>query len=178
MSVTDEKKSLRKSLIQCRRQMSPEVKAAADERIFEQLLPVIEKSSSVFTYVSTDIEVDTMKLLEWCFEHGKPVGTPVSGDTELTFYPVKSFEELSSGKYGISEPVNRTSPLVPDERSVCIVPALCCDRTGLRLGYGRGYYDRFLTGFPGKAVIICYSEFVMNVPHEPHDRRADMVITD
>ena len=58
------------------------------------------------------------------------------------------------------------------------VPALCCDRGGLRLGYGRGYYDRFLAGFPGKSVVICYSDFVMKVPAEPHDMRADEIITE
>ncbi len=178
MSIPDEKKALRKVLIQRRREIPPEVKAAADEKIFRQLIAIIGQSSSVFSYVSTETEVDTRRLLQWCFDNNKPVGTPVSGEAELTFYPVKSFEELSSGRFGILEPTYRTSPLIPDEHSVCIVPALCCDSTGLRLGYGRGYYDRFLTGFPGKSVIICYSDYVMGVPHEPHDRRAHSVITD
>ena len=85
---------------------------------------------------------------------------------------------LAAGRFGIMEPVNRTAPAIPDEDSLCIVPALTCDKSGLRLGYGRGYYDRFLAGFPGKSVIICYSDFVGEVPAEPHDRRADAVITD
>lgn len=178
MSITDEKKALRKVLIQRRRDTPQEIKSAADERIFTRLLPLLEECSSVFTYVSTDIEVDTRQLLSWCFIHGKPAAVPVSGDTELTFYPVSCFDALSAGRFGIMEPTNRFSTAVPDEHSLCIIPALICDREGYRLGYGRGYYDRYLAGFPGKKVIICYADFVGAVPIEPHDRCADAVITD
>ena len=154
MNIPDEKKALRRELIQRRRNMPDDVKSAADSRIFDRLIPLLEKCSSVFTYVSTEIEVDTRQLMKWCFEHGKTVAVPVSGDSELTFYPIRSFDELSVGRFNIMEPVDRSVPAVPDSDSLCIVPALCCDRCGLRLGYGRGYYDRFLAGFPGKSVVI------------------------
>lgn len=178
MNITEQKKTLRRELIQRRREMDPEEKSRADMAVFAKLIPLLESCSSVFTYVSTEIEVDTRRLLSWCFEHGKSVATPVSGDTELTFYPISSEKDLEAGRFGILEPVARSAPLVPDKNSLCIVPALLCDRSGLRLGYGRGYYDRFLSGFPGKSVIICYSDFVGVVPAEPHDRHADHVITD
>lgn len=178
MTITEEKKSLRKALIQRRKDIPADKKAQADLRIFESLKPLLEKCSSVFTYVSTEIEVDTRMLLDWCFENGKPVASPVTGDHELTFYLLHSMQDLAAGRFGIMEPVNRTAPAIPDEDSLCIVPALTCDKSGLRLGYGRGYYDRFLAGFPGKSVIICYSDFMGEVPAEPHDRRADAIITD
>lgn len=178
MSITDEKKALRKALIQRRRELPADEKRAADERIFRQLIPMLENCSGVFTYVSTEIEVDTRMLMEWCFQHGKPVATPVSGDSELTFYPVRSMDGLAPGRFNIMEPAECKSPAVPDADSLCVVPALLCDRSGLRLGYGRGYYDRFLAGFPGRSVIICYSGFVGEVPAEPHDRHADAVVTD
>lgn len=178
MNTADEKKALRKTLIQRRREIPADVKAQADLRIFEHLIPLLEGCSGVFTYVSTEIEVDTRRLIDWCIENGKPVATPVSGDHELTFFPIRSTGDLAVGRFGIMEPRGRTSPAIPDENSLCIVPALLCDRSGLRLGYGRGYYDRYLSVFPGKAVIICYSDFVGAVPAEPHDRRADMVVTD
>lgn len=178
MSITDDKKQLRRELIQRRRNIPDDVRAFADARIFERLLPLLEQCSGVFTYVSTEIEVDTRRLMRWCFEQGKAVAVPVSGDSELTFYPIKSFDDLAVGRFNILEPMVRNAPAVPDRDSLCIVPALCCDRSGLRLGYGRGYYDRFLAGFPGKSAIICYSDFVMEVPAEPHDRRADIVVTD
>lgn len=178
MNLTEHKKQLRRELIQRRREIPEEVKSQADERIFTSLLPYLENCSGVFTYVSTDIEVDTKRLLSWCFEHGKPVAVPVSGDSELTFFPINSFGGLAEGRFHIQEPIDRNASAVPDEDSLCIVPALLCDKSGLRLGYGRGYYDRYLAEFPGKSVIICYSGFVGDVPAEPHDRHADFVITD
>lgn len=178
MSLTEQKKQLRRELIQRRREIPSEVKLQADERIFNALLPYLERCSGVFTYVSTEIEVDTRRLISWCFEHGKPVAVPVSGDSELTFFPIASFDELAEGRFHIQEPIDRSTPAVPDADSLCIVPALLCDMSGLRLGYGRGYYDRFLAGFPGKSAIICYSAFVGEVPAEPHDRRTDFVVTD
>lgn len=178
MNLSEHKKQLRRELILRRRQMSAEAKAQSDAIIFQRLLPYLRQAGSVFTYVSTEIEVGTHELMSWCFRHNIPVAVPVSGDSELTFYQVSSFEELAEGRFHILEPTERTVPLLPDENSLCIVPALLCDRTGLRLGYGRGYYDRYLAAFPGKSVVICYSGFVGDVPAEPHDRRADLVITD
>ena len=177
MTTAEQKKALRRELIQRRRSIPADEKAAWDERIFRELLPLVMEHSSVFTYVSTEIEVDTRRLLDWCFANGKPAAVPVSGDHDLTFYNISGFSELAPGRFGIMEPVNRELPAVPDSGSLCIVPALCCDKTGLRLGYGRGYYDRFLADFPGTSAIICYSGFVGEVPAEPHDRRADLVIT-
>ncbi|MGN1341361.1 MAG: 5-formyltetrahydrofolate cyclo-ligase [Oscillospiraceae bacterium] len=178
MTVTEQKKALRRELIARRRDILADVKKARDESIFKQLIPVLEQCSGVFTYVSTDIEVDTRRLIDWCFEHNKPVYTPVSGDSELTFFQLCGWDGLNPGKFGIDEPTDRSCTASGDARSLCIVPALCCDRNGFRLGYGRGYYDRFLSGFPGKSVVLCYSDFVSEVPREAHDRCADMVITD
>ena len=172
------KKALRKELIQKRREMPRDIREAADIDIFEQIKPLLSKAGAVFTYASTPIEVDTRRIIDYCLEQGIPVALPVSGDTELTFYFIKSADELSAGRYGIDEPTDRTAQAVPDEHSLCIVPALCADGTGLRLGYGKGYYDRFLSSFGGKSVIICYSSFKREVPSEPHDRRADMTVFD
>lgn len=172
------KKELRRELITRRRAMSPTEKQAADDSIFQQLEPLLKNAGSVLTYVSTEIEVDTCRVLEFCFEQEIPVAVPVSGDTELEFYRISSFSDLAEGRFGISEPVNREVPFSSDESTLCIVPALCADGSGLRLGYGRGYYDRFLGRFSGTSVIVCYSDFRMEVPSEPHDRRADITIFD
>ncbi len=158
--------------------MPSELKAAADRDIFEKIIPLLDQVDKVFTYVSTDIEVSTRGILEYCFEHNIPVFCPVSGDTELFFYPINSFRDLAKGRYGILEPINRDIPAQGGASTLCVVPALCADGTGLRLGYGKGYYDRFLSGFKGKSVIICYRCFKMEVPAEAHDKRADITIFD
>lgn len=158
--------------------MDLSLKNAADGRIFEKLVPIVKGSDFVFTYVSTDIEVDTKRLIAYCFDNGIRVAVPVSLECTLDFYEIHGFDDLAEGRYNILEPVKRDSVVRSTERSVCIVPALCADESGLRLGYGKGYYDRYLSDFKGKSVIICYSNFRMEVPAELHDRRADLVIFD
>lgn len=172
------KRSLRKQLILKRREMSADAKKAADDAILQQLIPLLDAADIVLTYVSTEIEVDTRRALQYCFDNKIRVAVPVSGDTELDFYEICSFSELEVGRYGILEPINRACSVSTTESTLCVVPALCADGNGLRLGYGKGYYDRFLERFSGKSVIICYSEFKMTVPSEPHDKRADLTIFD
>ncbi len=171
------KKALRKELIAQRRAMNASAKAIADSDIFEQLKPLVDAASEVFTYASTEIEVDTRRLIDYCLEKGIPVALPISGDTELSFYYISDISELKSGRFGIDEPP-AVRPASYGKGTLCIVPALCADGTGLRLGYGRGYYDRFLSAFSGRSVVLCYSSFKREVPCEPHDRKADFTIFD
>lgn len=171
------KKALRRELIERRKAMDAAVKAAADRDIFEQLKPFLDKAGSVFTYASTETEVDTRRLISHCLDRGIPVALPVSGDTELEFFYITDISELKKGRFGIDEPP-RSKPALPDKNTLCIVPALCADGNGLRLGYGRGYYDRFLSGFRGCSVILCYGSFKREVPAEPHDIKANFTVFD
>lgn len=171
------KRALRKELIARRRAMNAEEKLAADRDIFERIKPFLDKAGRVFTYASTDIEVDTRRIIAYCLEREIPIALPVSGDSELSFYYIKSAGELSRGRFDIDEPP-LTRPAAPDKDTLCIVPALCADGGGLRLGYGRGYYDRFLSGFEGTSVILCYKSFRREVPAEPHDIKASFTLFD
>jgi len=176
--MNNAKGALRKELIARRREMPEGIRAAADSDIFRKIKPLLDKADDVFCYVSTDIEVSTRGIMEYCFRRNIPLFCPVSGDTELFFYRVNGFCGLARGRYGIFEPIYRDVPARGGAGTLCVVPALCADETGLRLGYGKGYYDRFLSGFEGKSVIICYRSFKLRVPAEPHDKRADIVIFD
>lgn len=171
------KQKLRRQLIQRRQDMDSGLKLAADKDIFEQVKPYLDRASRVFTYASTSIEVDTRRIISYCLGKNIPVALPVSGDTEMFFYYIGSEKELTVGRYGIDEPPT-LFPAQADKDTLCIVPALCADGTGLRLGYGKGYYDRFLSGFTGRSIIICYKTFKCEVPAEPHDVRADFTIFD
>lgn len=169
------KSALRRELIAQRKAMDVNVKSVWDLDIFKQIKPYLDSAEAVFTYVSTKIEVDTHKLIAYCLECGIPVATPVSGDTELTFYYISRFEDLIAGRFGILEP-KRDLIAAAGERTLCVVPALCADGEGFRLGYGRGYYDRFLSDFRGTSVILCYESFRRKVPCESHDIKADLTL--
>ena len=166
------KKTLRKELINRRKAMDLFEKMLADADIFEQLKPLVDKAGAVFTYASTEIEVDTRRLIDYCLERKISVALPVSRDEELDFFFINSTDELQKGRYSIDEPP-QNHPAIPDKNTLCIVPALCADGEGLRLGYGKGYYDRFLKDFTGISAIICYASFKQEVPVQPHDVRCD-----
>ncbi len=163
-------------MINLRRKMDKEYKSFADTEIFKKLVPLINKADIVFTYVSTEIEVDTRKALEYCFSNNIPAAVPKTSGKEMEFYRIDCFSELKEGRFGIPEPINYEEAVIGTEHSLCIVPALCADGNGWRLGYGGGYYDRFLPGFAGKSAIICYGDFRRKVPIEAHDYRADITI--
>lgn len=171
------KKQLRRELIERRRAMDKAAKSASDEDIFVQLKPFVDKAGAVFTYASAEIEVDTRRLIAYCLERKIPVALPVSGDTELSFYYITDVSDLTRGRFGIDEPPPE-KPASADKDTLCVVPALCADGKGLRLGYGRGYYDRFLSVFPGYSVILCYRAFKREVPAEQHDIKANFTIFD
>ncbi len=171
------KSALRRELIAKRKAMSQNERTFADESIFRQLLPFVEKASSVFCYASTEIEVDTRRLIDYCLAEKIPVALPVSGDSELSFFYIDSTEQLKKGRYNIDEPP-QSRPAFADGKTLLVVPALCADGKGFRLGYGKGYYDRFLENFKGISVIICYRSFKCEVPTEPHDMRTLFTIFD
>ncbi len=174
--MENEKQALRRELIALRKELPAEERRAADERIFTQLKPLLDRAGAVFTYVSTRFETDTRRVIDYCFEKGIPLAVPVSGDKEMRFYFIKRWEELAEGRFNIPEPINRGREAVSDESSLCIVPALSADESGLRLGYGGGYYDRFLPEFRGKSAVISYNALRRVIPAEEHDIRADISI--
>ena len=146
-------------------------KAKKDESVFEKLVLLAEfaEADAVLTYVSTEREVGTSRLIEYCFAKAVPVFVPGIVDERMGFFRLISHNELCI----------KSVDFANVENCVCIVPGLAFSLDGRRIGYGGGYYDRFLHGFVGVKIGLCYREFVLeNVPTEPHDEKVDFVITD
>ena len=98
----------------------------------------------------------------------------------MDFYYIQSIEDLAPGMFGVLEPEANPEHLY-DERDggLCIVPAFSYDWQGYRLGYGKGYYDRFLSRFEGNIVGICYSDCVQRtLPHGRYDRPVELLVTE
>ena len=138
-------------------------------------------SQTILTYVSTAIEVDTRRLIEKSLQTGKQVAVPrcVPGTREMEFYRICSLDELSPGTFGVLEPDPEKSTLLTDfSKGLCIVPALSFDFQGYRLGYGKGYYDRFLARFGGSTVGLCYDScMVKNLPAGRYDQPVHLIVT-
>ncbi len=178
------KKELRKKAREMRRSMSPEKKNVLDRKIKNKLLNLwaIREAKTVLCYVSTEIEVDTRQFIAELINTGKKVAVPrCEGEkSEMNFYYINSLDELSDGSFGVLEPDPQKSIMVGNTKnSVCIVPAFMFDKKGYRLGYGKGYYDRYLSRYEGSTIGICYSENLQaELFHGKYDRAVDLVVTD
>ncbi len=178
------KAELREKYRRLRQEMPPEIKAEKDEAIAAQVrrLWQYRETDVLFTYVSTPIEVDTHRIIQQALEDGKTLAVPrcVPGTRQMEFYRIDSPDELESGAFGVLEPPANPARLMPADRDgLCLVPAFSYDWSGYRLGYGKGYYDRFLAQFQGHIVGICYSECVQRtLPHGRYDRPVELLVTD
>jgi 5-formyltetrahydrofolate cyclo-ligase len=158
------KSNLRKELIAKRKSITD--KSQKDTQIYKNLiaLPQFTKARSVLTYVSTSIEVDTKRLIEHCFNRNIPVAIPVIIDETMRFFRIDNLEDF---------PENEFTDFTD---SICIVPALAYNRDNYRLGYGGGFYDRFLRNYSGVKIGLCYEEFLTDIPVEEHDERVDIIV--
>lgn len=187
MPVTDIrpiKMELRQKYRSLRQAMPPEIKAQKDEAIAAQVrrLWQYQRNSVLLIYVSTSIEVDTFRIIRQAIEDGKRVAVPrcVPDTRNMEFYYIRSTDELKPGTFGVLEPEANPENLYKEsEGGLCIVPAFSYDWRGFRLGYGKGYYDRFLSRFEGNMVGICYSECVQrSLPHGRFDRPVELLVTE
>ena len=164
--------------------MTPEKKQAADARILRRVTGLHESAScgTVLTYVSKPIEVDTIALIERALADGKRVAAPrcVEGRREMEFFLIHSLEDLAAQTFGVLEPVRERCVLLEDfEGSICIVPALAYDRRGYRLGYGAGYYDRFLSQYTGPKIGVIYAHNLRpRLWHGRYDVPVDLIVTE
>ena len=177
------KAELRSRFKALRTGLSPAEKDEMDLKILSRVMNLWQyrDSQTILTYVSTAIEVDTRRLIEKSLHAGKQVAVPrcVPGTREMEFYRICSLDELSPGTFGVLEPDPDKSALFTDfSKGLCIVPALSFDFQGYRLGYGKGYYDRFLARFGGSTVGLCYDScMVRNLPAGRYDQPVHLIVT-
>ncbi len=176
------KSELRNEVLIRRKAMSETKKREADLEIQSRLLMTEEyrECETVLVYVATQSEIDTKGIIRAAFANKKRVAVPVTNDDySLSFYYINSFGELKSGRFGILEPKNRDNELKSFENSVCVIPALCCDLVGNRIGYGKGCYDRFLSNYNQTKIALVYSENVYPlIESEETDVRVDVIVSD
>ncbi len=182
--IRPEKTKLRNRAKQIRIDMGVQKKSAADDKICNRLtaLWTFRQANAIFVYMSTPIEVDTVEIIKKAWELGKTVAVPrcIKNTRDMDFFEITSFDEVERGTFGVLEPVpDKCKKAVADNNTLCIVPALMLDKEGYRLGYGKGYYDRFLSKFPGRIIGICYADCVAEkIPHGKFDKKLSMFITE
>ena len=181
--IREIKTDLRSGFKSKRNEMPEHIKLNMDSEIQSRFLTLRQyaKCDTVFTYVSKELEVDTFAIIRAAWANGKKVAVPKCVENhQMDFYYIESMDDLEDGAFGVKEPiVDKCKKVVDFSKGLCIVPGLSFDAEGYRLGYGKGYYDRFLSRFGGYTVGLCYSNCIKwKLPHGKYDRAVDVIVTD
>jgi len=135
--------------------------------------------SLILAYASVRGECDTIGLIKACLERGKRVALPVS-DAEnfrLEYRLITDIADLETGKYDIPAPDGDCQLVTDFSSSLCLVPGVVFDRAGWRIGYGKGYYDRFLAEYKGSKIGLAYRSCITDhVPAGRNDVKVDLLI--
>ena len=183
------KKETRKKYIEIRKNIDEKKREEESGVIVEKIRKIIDENSfdSILLYAPLDHEVDVFSLFDevyaedaqcdpnFCFPR-------VNGD-EMDFFYVKDASELETGNFGVREPNESCRLFIPEKnrKYLIIVPGVCFDESGYRIGYGKGYYDKYLSKYKDMNFTkagICFKEcFLKEIEHDEFDIPTDMVIT-
>lgn len=174
------KSELRKRLIAKRKQLHNK---ADDVKICDNLIcsDIYLNAKIVLFYAALNDEINVDSCIQDALMLGKKVALPVclDGSGNMEFYYINSLNDLKTGFFGVREPdVSKCSICRDFDGSLCVVPAVAYDKNGYRLGYGKGYYDRFLENFSSLSVGLCYNEMVNDeLPAGDYDLPVNYIIT-
>ncbi|RGS80316.1 5-formyltetrahydrofolate cyclo-ligase [Coprococcus sp. AF21-14LB] len=184
LHLAEWKAEKRKKYLYLRDTLSKDERRKKSKQICHTLCMLEEyrQAVNVFCYVSFRSEVETIALIDQILLDQKHLYVPRVFGREMCFFEIHSRADLISGNFGILEPVLRQGieEALPSEDSLMILPGVAFDTEGRRLGYGGGYYDRYLEHVSGcKRIGLAYERQIADVlPQEVSDIAADMVITE
>jgi len=145
-------------------------------------LEEFEAASCLFAYISFNQEVRTRAIIEKALDLGKRVAVPKVADEDLVFHYISNLQDFQTSRYGIPEPADELERADGKETQVLmLLPGLAFDRRGARVGYGKGYYDRYLSRFKDVSfykIALCYPfQLLDHIETDVYDQFAERVIT-
>ncbi len=175
------KKEIRRLVKERRALLRPEEETENSRKILESLLslPEYKKARQVFCYVDYNHEVHTWPILERAMADGKRTAVPKVHGKDMVFYYIEKEEDLEPGYFGIREPKEGLPPAGGDS-VLFIMPGVAFDRAHHRIGYGGGFYDRYLEAHPDlcTAAVAYECQIFDQVPFEEFDIRPSLLITE
>lgn len=176
----EEKSRIRKDVFADRKRISDAEVHEKSLIIMEKILalPVYKESREIFVYVDAKHEVETMDFIRRCMADGKQVAAPKVRGIEMDFYRLESLDQLQPGYFGILEPA--WGEIVEWPEALMLVPGVAFDRACHRVGYGQGFYDRYLEVHSQHTTIALAFDFQIKeaVPFEETDICPHMVVTE
>ena len=173
------KKNLRRDMKARRNALTDEEKSHAAANCLSKLKELSEfiNADWIYAYIACRNELETADIIKWCLSHEKHVAVPKVHGEIMYFYEITSLSDCVPGAFGILEPVGEEKDKVKAP-GFMLVPGLAFDKKGNRLGYGGGFYDKYLASHEGMITAALGYDFqiVERVPSEAHDRRMDYLI--
>ena len=185
-SIKKEKDEIRKDFLEKRYALGEEERKRRSDAICSLAASLVSfrHADTILLYAPIKAEIDVVPLFEEAIKRGKKVAFPRCDceNRTMTYHYVSSIDEMKPCAYGILEP-DESAPVYDPENSsdvaVCYIPGLAFDIYGYRLGYGKGYYDKFMHSFRGCTIGLIYSEFIVpSLPRGKFDRHADIMLTE
>ena len=184
--IKEEKNALRTVYSERRANMDVEKKKKLDEKIVNKFmsLATYRYAHTLLLYYPVKNEINVIPIIEKALADGKRVALPrcEATDSIMYYHYINSLDELACGRFGIKEP--REDAELFDRENLggpcaVIIPALAYDRAGYRLGYGKGFYDRYFSK-PGISTVgLIYSEFLAEkLPHGRYDIAVDLLVSE
>ena len=183
-TIAEQKREMRAQQKALRSKMTAEERQAAGVKCAAilQSSEVWKQAEKIYCYCSYNAELPTTRIMEAAWSDGKRLAVPkVLDDGAMEFFYISSMQELQPGAYGIPEPVgkDKAAAAIPGKNTCMVLPGLAFDENGGRLGYGGGYYDRYLQRYPGICKIAAGYDcsVVAGVPAEGTDVPVDWLLT-
>ena len=179
MAQIVEKARLRKQFLDARDALSLDFIKITSKEIQDNLRKVdfFRTAKTIGAYYSIGSEVRTQDILQEILNAGKELALPKVVKNDLVFKKISSFSELEQGSYSIMEPKDRCETV--KDLNVIIVPAIALTKDGFRLGYGFGYYDRYLHGKKSMTIALSYAKQVIkSFPHDDNDVKINVIVTE
>ena len=174
-----DKKDLRREYLKIRHNIEGKTQKSND--VFNKIinLDIYKSSKTVGIYYSMDDEVSTISLIDYSLKIGKEVCIPKTMEnSEMEFYMISDRNNLSKSKFGILEPTSNNL-VDPKTIDLMIVPGVVFSKELYRIGYGSGYYDRYLLKTNSYKIGLSFKETLVDfVPHDEYDIKLDLIITD
>ncbi|WP_179194782.1 5-formyltetrahydrofolate cyclo-ligase [Bacillus sp. EAC] len=179
-----EKKHIRTSMIKNIKELSKLDRDKRSKQIIDQLMEidVWKNADIVATTMPMEHEINTNYLIQSCWMQNKTVVVPKCNHKtrEMQFFKIKSFSDLQVGYFGIQEPIEDSCEKISKENiDLIVVPGVAYTIKGDRLGYGGGFYDRYLENYNGDLVSLAYEiQIIETIPTEKHDCSIPIIITE
>jgi len=179
LETNPEKTSLRKVLLERRDTTSYDFIKLASEKIHNRLkqVEIFRSAKKIACYYPVGSEVLTQDIMQELLGDGKEISLPKVFGDNLSFRKIGGLEDLEKGAFGIMEPKDNCPEIT--ETDIVLVPTVGITKNGMRLGYGHGYYDRFLLESDAKSISLTYSkQIVKSVPFSEKDVKIDWIVTE